>query len=207
VSDQSLREALETLVRDRESNNGASAGDYVIAPYEVRELLAAHPVEPARDRVDLSGHLAGGPNCPQPCPDHGGAEPAPVVTNKAATIARHVYWEQQAGCTDGLSAMRAALEAAAPLLGPRPLLDRDAVRRILGDVRALPVTRSMNPHIEAVVALARPMPTREQIDELLQLHRVGPAFRPADPRYPGALPNYRRKLRNALLALLNGAKS
>ena len=54
------------------------------------------------------------------------------------------------------------------------------------------------------VMLDRPVPTREAIDALLQLWHVGPAYRPLDPSRPGALRNYRRKLRNALLELLNG---
>lgn len=99
------------------------------------------------------------------------------------------------------AAINAALEAAYRVDAPRPLLDREAVKAVL----------AKRLHGEQVVdllmELARPMPTREQIDELLQLWRVGPAHRPHDPKYPGVLPNYRRKLRNAVLALLNGAES
>lgn len=86
---------------------------------------------------------------------------------------------------------------------PRPLLDRDAVKRILDEVRALPVTSSSNPHVGAVMEMARPMPTREQIDTLLQEWCVRP---PGQPTQVEAV-NYRRKMRNALLALLNGTES
>lgn len=52
-----LREALEELLRDRESNQGAGPSDYVIAPYELRELLAAHPVQPPLRRMAVIGVL------------------------------------------------------------------------------------------------------------------------------------------------------
>lgn len=54
--------------------------------------------------------------------------------------------------------MRAALEAAAPLLSARPLLDRAAV-----DAALIANADSINRQGDAVLGLARPMPTREEI--------------------------------------------
>lgn len=90
--------------------------------------------------------------------------------------------------------MRAALEAAAPLLGPRPPLDREAVHSIVYEAE-LP-----DQIVDGVMALARPMPTREEIDALLQEWRVRP---PGQPTQQEAV-NYRRKMRNAVLTLING---
>lgn len=113
--------------------------------------------------------------------------------------------------------MHAALEAAYRVDAPRPFLDREAVADAIDRHYDEDVYMPIYPEdgsrcigsaaADAVMELARPMPTREQIDELLKLWKVGPAFRPYDPDYPGALPNYRRKLRDALLALLSGSES
>lgn len=66
--------------------------------------------------------------------------------------------------------LNAALEAAAPLLGPRPLLDRDALGQVLisfgADMRidADSPAEMFGNAVDAVMDLARPMPTREQIE-------------------------------------------
>jgi hypothetical protein len=101
----------------------------------------------------------------------------------AADAGNAGHWPTVAGyLADEVRRLRALTAEVDPEAGfTRPLLDREAA--------------------------ARPMPSQGQIDELLQLHRVGPMFQPPDPGRPGAIQNYRRKLRNALLELLNGAES
>lgn len=96
------------------------------------------------------------------------AEPALVVTEEAVKKAANVYWE-----TEGNRAvcMRAALEAAAPLLGLRPLLDREALTEEI--FRATPMQVSRNSSRDAAdiaLRLARPMLTREQIAKALHEH-------------------------------------
>jgi hypothetical protein len=100
--------------------------------------------------------------------------------------------------------IRAALVAARPLLGPWPLLDREAVREaacaalaedLVGTLALVRLQMTAGPKIaDAVMELARPMPTREQIAETLV----------------GIVPdtnegiNLRLVIADALLALLNG---
>lgn len=111
----------------------------------------------------------------------------------------------------GRAAVRHILTVAAPLLGPRPLLDREAVRRILGDVRALPVTRSTNPHVEAVMELARPMPTRETLATAVDPEAFDETRKRS--QHPAAVVQWAArkhmayKAADAVLALLNGAES
>lgn len=105
--------------------------------------------------------------------------------------------------------VRAALEAAQPYMGVRPVVDREAVWRGIYSA----VIQQLNPSeitdiaTDAVMKQLQPRPTREQVDELLQEWRVGPAHRPFDPDFPNELPNYRRKLRNAVMDLLTGGGS
>jgi hypothetical protein len=49
-----LREALEKLADERDSVSGHVANDYHIRPYELRELLAAHPAEPTPEQVEAA---------------------------------------------------------------------------------------------------------------------------------------------------------
>jgi len=72
--------------------------------------------------------------------------------------------------------VRGILEAAAPLLGPRPLLDRDEVASAIVEAavafagsRGTPddCNAAVVPALESVVEMARPMPTREQIARTL----------------------------------------
>lgn len=94
------------------------------------------------------------------------------VTSEAVSAAVRAYevaWDCGINAGDA-EWMRAALESAAPLLGPRPLLDWEAVKRVINEARALPATHSSRPSIEAVLELARPMPTREQIAGVLADH-------------------------------------
>lgn len=95
------------------------------------------------------------------------------------------------------------------LPGVRPVVDREAVWRGIYSA----VIQQLNPSeitdiaTDAVMKQLQPRPTREQVDELLQEWRVGPAHRPFDPDFPNELPNYRRKLRNAVMDLLTGGGS
>jgi hypothetical protein len=159
MSDQSLRDALEVLAADRESPNGAVPNDYVIAPYEIRDLLAAHPVEPAAS--DYSQEEI------------------------AAKVADRVPHADMDGFTlsERLRIGKAVAPLFSELLGPRPLLDREAVFRRLheasmcacnGTVEWAADSEPHRKHIErynqltdAVVEMARPMPTREQLFQYL----------------------------------------
>lgn len=198
-------------------------------------LLAAHPVEPVAPSAELSrmsveahqrkqhgdwdqaGYeaavAAGMPRLPGDDINH----PNPVqveITDEAveAVMRDLALWDD--GCSlpfiedevdGGRAAVRHILTVAAPLLDPRPLLDREAVKRILGDVRALPVTRSTNPHVEAVMKLARPMPTREELAEAG--HRWSCLKRDEPVHELDAIDYDRADEILEIWALLNGAES
>lgn len=218
MSDQSLREAAQLLREDLAQSYPIRA-QYDMASTVIDRLdsmLAAHPAEPVvgdlAARLRASVEAAKARRLGQLM-----TEPAAVqveITDEAveAVMRDLALWDD--GCSlpfiedevdGGRAAVRHILTVAAPLLDPRPLLDREAVKRILGDVRALPVTRSTNPHVEAVMELARPMPTREQIAAALD----PVAFRPL--RMEDSSYNQRRwmALRDAdgVLAQMNGARS
>lgn len=107
--------------------------------------------------------------------------PVPVVTDEAVDAAIDVlmgYGHNGLQCDPTpcfATPVRRALEAAAPLLGPRPLLDRDAVQdAITGKVFTMmgdsdPVCGTMAA-TDAVMELARPMPTREQVAAAVHKH-------------------------------------
>lgn len=85
----------------------------------------------------------------------------PEAAVEAACRASYARWDEsnaEVAKVAGRKAMRTALAAALPYLAPAepPVIDREAVARTIGDVRALPCTRSANPHIDAVMELARP---------------------------------------------------
>jgi len=197
MSDQSLREALEQI-----------CDDYSAIDVEMlRETLAAHP-----------------------------AEPAPVVTGEAVVAADRAFWEHPASHGQNTAArhraIRASLEAAAPLLGPRPLLDREEARvvareAITAEVNSWPddaglpyfpadlhpattMQRLANPAVDAVMGLARPMPTREQIGSAVHdaIHRFG-SEQCLLPRAGETSNCYQRTMRtaDAALAVVNGAES
>jgi hypothetical protein len=113
--------------------------------------------------------------------------------------------------TEAESAACAALEAAYRVDVPKPLLDRNAVSRDLTEV----VDRSMETGalplselVDAMMELARPMPTREQIAEAVYLSEsAANAHRPA---WSAAAPGVRAlfyDIADSVLALLNGAES
>ena len=93
---------------------------------------------------------------------------------------------------------RAALEAAEPLLGPRSLLDRAAV-----DAALIANADSLTRQGDAVMELARPMPTREQVAE--SLARV--IHERQQQMIDGHIEDDADALAAAVLALLNGGTS
>lgn len=124
-----LREALETIAR-----GGVPIG--ISSAKWAEEWLAAHPVEPApvvRCAKTTYGGVYGvvpcnevlvNGACPQGQQHFIDDEPAPVqveITDAAVGAARTAYSKACRDIpSDGPARFRAALEAAAPLLGPRP---------------------------------------------------------------------------------------
>lgn len=151
MNDQSLRDALEKLA----ATHGGPDG-YVMT-HVLEKLLAAHPAEPVATR-------------------------SVEVPEEVVERANRAYWEvfgseRLIGMNDAPAeeaiAMRAALEAAAPLLGPRPLLDQQAV----ADVVYTAVRTQAGPAVASLVGtdvlgrlmeLARPMPTQAELAEWLR---------------------------------------
>lgn len=114
----------------------------------------------------------------------------PRITDAAVQRAAQAYWE-----TEGNRAvcMRAALEAALPDLAPQPMVDPAAVDQVLrvhgigqwgGELSA-----GRDYLVQALVALALPMPTRNQLEQALQECGIG---------------SYRTIVADAVLALLDG---
>lgn len=197
MSDQSLRDALEELTADLRSQPHDPDSTAVTVMRHVGAqlagLLAAHP-----------------------------AEPAPVVTDEAVRVAANAFyqdagWEgvdelEGAELAAAVRGMRTALEAAAPLLGPRSLLNRDDVcsrlvhfgAEVRGRKGAWQPATTLGDAVDAVMELARPMPTREQIATALDPTAF--VARKDDASY-----HNRRwlALRDAdtVLALLNGSGS
>lgn len=131
----------------------------------------------------------------------------PAVTDEAVERASQAYWEARRAENDGgpqgqtHAWMRAALEAAAPLLGPRPLLDEKAVARAITNA-----TGHASVAITGVMELARPMPTREEISSALMDSGVAQYVRHEAPGHTW-VEGYAQVLADAVLALLNGAES
>jgi hypothetical protein len=102
---------------------------------------------------------------------------------------------------------RAALAAAAPLLAPGQVLDREAVWRGVysAAIQHLNPSGVADKATDAVMELARPMPTREQIAEALrEVSVLDYAAPPAENTLSGS---ERERVADALLALLNGSES
>jgi hypothetical protein len=58
-------------------------------------------------------------------------QPATGIPEQAVEVYRRKYWEKSGALGDE-AAVRAALEAAQPYLGVRPVVDREAVERLVG---------------------------------------------------------------------------
>lgn len=179
--DQSLRDAL--ISHWDENCNGVDwlAGTPEEYASEAIRFLAAHPAEPAVDghngldcrptrsvgetmraALEAAAPLLG----PRPLLDPealgntggSGRSNCPgcgreVLVNGDGGRRRHNRWQDEP--CNGLPGQG---------LAARPLLDREAVRRVINEARLLPVTHSNRPSVEAVMELARPMPTQEQIE-------------------------------------------
>jgi hypothetical protein len=108
------------------------------------------------------------------------------VTKAAIDAGMHVVRTTE---RDGRAAVRELLEAATPLLGPRPLLDREKLFQLLHedgcgcDLQRKSITLEAadwmrghvmhwNDRVDAVLKLARPMPTREQIGQVILRHSL-----------------------------------
>lgn len=99
------------------------------------------------------------------------AEPAAVVTDEAVAATRawlDEYYDFALRGTD--EAARLLLETAAPLLGLRPLLDREAVHQaIAANVWAVEGDGvEIIEAVPAVMELARPMPTQAELADWLR---------------------------------------
>jgi hypothetical protein len=184
MSDQSLRAGIEELAADLRSQPHDPDSTAVTVMRHVGAqlagLLAAHP-----------------------------AAPAPVVTDDAV-IRAHDVLQERWGPVSAVpilhSDIRTMLEAVAPLFGPRPLLDEAEVSSCIGEA-AVQFARSsgsadachdaVKPAVDAVMEMARPMPTREQIAE---------AMREACSVDSGRVVTW-EDAADAVLALVNGAES
>lgn len=104
---------------------------------------------------------------------------------------------------------------------PRPVIDREAVKKLVQDELAVHLAGTpalvhlqmlVGPRAaDAVLELARPMPTADQLDKLLRRHTVA-AFQPEHSacscdRKWRAHAEHREHLRDAVLALLTGSES
>lgn len=105
----------------------------------------------------------------------------------AITVMRHCGAQLASALADHPA--RGALEAADPLPGSRPLLDRKAVQYLLMNFRSGALRDSvsgppgsasarLDATADAVLELARPMPTRQQLAMVLDKHRIrtGPSI-------------------------------
>lgn len=186
----------------------ASAGDLLAWLNEAVKAMGGGGHDDARLGLVTDGGQGLGTCSTQP------AEPARVVTDEAVEAAcermcgSDVWQRMHASEQESKRAwMRFALEAATPLLVPRPLLDREAVRRALvrsdyNPDAALPDAHWVHAQqvrglADAVMELARPMPTDVQIHEAIDSALDSHAY----DNVPIA------KITVALLALLNGAES
>jgi hypothetical protein len=142
------------------------------------------------------------------------SEPAPVVTDEAVQAAAETwtpFWSHRPEPRRAiLKQARAALEAAAPLLGPRPLLHLGDVLAALDEVYTSGAMGGEWPTLgaDAVMELARPMPTRDDLVEAIsaRLHITTDQISTGgSPRQLVADTSAVGEAADAVLALLNGA--
>lgn len=133
---------------------------------ELLALLSMHPDSDCPCLQDERG-IEVKPGCPEhdPLPAPAQVEITDEAVEAAAaatyTFVTGIAWSQiDPACQAAEAARkeaRAALEAAAPLLGSRPLLDREAVKAVLAK-------RLHGEQVaDLLMELARPMPTREEL--------------------------------------------
>lgn len=134
---------------------------------------STHPAEPAPVEPQYTGRVIP----PIEGLHDSEAEPAPAATDEAVDAALDVAMDDGHNGLDCRptrdfgETMRAAVEAAVPLLGTRPLLDRREVEAAFIRAERNGVSL-LDPwearHLtDAVLELARPMPTRAQVREVL----------------------------------------
>lgn len=215
MSDQTLRDALIEHIARRHWEHGqggqwdrpADAPDGPFPAYATdqekgqyrayaRQLVegfdaAAHPAEPAPDRQPSNAAVQAAATAMQPT--------AGNHQVNCPTYSLRPFDE----CTCGIRAnalfrARFALEAAYRVDAPQPLLDREAAQRRLSKFFGGYSDDHYRMAIDAaVMELARPKPTQEQIEQALDS-----VF---DTHIDGPVPV--QKLAAAVLALLNGAES
>lgn len=139
----------------------------------------------------------------------GESTPSRQPSDAAVEAADRAYFDTLGTLTDtqSLFPMRDALEAAYRLDAPRPLLDRDAVKSLIGQAQTASwgSGQSTNDFVDAVMELARPMPTREQIAQVLHDQNQVHAWDTNRCDDACGIAYYQRA--DAVLALLNGAES
>lgn len=217
-SDQGLREALQALAADWRSQpaDPDSTGMTVMrhCGAQIARALDEHPAEPAtncRCLQDESG-IEVKPGCPEHDPRRASVqvEITDEAVEAAARIEFGIGWEQQTAALQGRCRQfaRAALVAAAPLLGPQPMLDRGEVHQAIANVWPTQGDSMETAGVvQAVMELARPMPTAEQIHQALAGKPiVRSADKPSDWR-GGLSPSEIDDVATIVLALLNGAGS
>lgn len=182
MSDQSLRAALEQKL--------ATTDGWTVSNEFLLGLLAAHPAEPA-----------------QVVSDEAASSHGPAVRAIASE-----FMARYKGTPDpdefALNAAQAGLLAALPLLGPRPLLDREAALQAIvaasepeGSDNIMGreyVENYADVFADAVLKLARPMPTRDQVEA---------AVRKTIFAYFGTYERPVELITDDVTALLNGAES
>jgi len=190
MSEQSLRAALEKVL--------ATTDGWAVSNETLLGVLAAHPTEPT------------------PVVTDGAAQKA---AERAVFQARYgVDWDstwldeakRDTARQNATATASVALEAAAPLLGPRPLLDQQAVANVVyTTVRAQagPAAASLagTDILGRLMEMARPMPTLGQIAEAIHgsdLHHLWAT----EVCSEACRERYLRKAA-AVMALLNGAES
>lgn len=132
-------------------------------------------------------------------------------SDAAVEAAAQQYWQAGVDANTGGSGskrdwMRAALEAAYRVDAPRPLLDREAVHQAIAD-NVWPTVDGVEiiEAVPAVMELARPMPTREQIAQVLHDQNQVHAWDTNRCDDACGIAYYQRA--DAVLALLNGTES
>jgi hypothetical protein len=239
MSDQSLREALEKRLEGLPVvayENGYRS--QALPKVELLALLAVHPGDEL-DPDSAEFNPADWVEVLRPTEDEParfGATLADIAavqpSNAAVEAAGEALWMQvfngvpwqEAEASereDCMRTTRAALQAAYRVDVPRPLLDRMAVRDVLvrfwnavlcnSDVPGWTVQQEAEKARDAVMELARPMPTREQIDRLLTLHYYDAKWSQEHQGFRCVChwlgDDHVQHVRDELLALLNGAGS
>lgn len=131
-----LREALEKLADDWEGYVADSTDMqevFELSAGKLREILAAHP-EPATGVTEQAVEAAARVLKPGAFEEHVYVDPEPI---------REIYRGEA----------RAALEAALPYMGVRPVVDREAVHQAIADNVWVTADDDGNPTVEIIEAV------------------------------------------------------